>query len=251
MKILLKDFSIRCKKYFVLFALIFTACGNATGDVIAKIPEASGISYCKTSDSLIVANDEGSYYEISRKGKILNKKKLGKYDLEGVICEDDVFIFAVEDKGLLIVDRKTGKKRKVIVNTFYNGKKRSLFDKKEGIEGIAKSGNTLYLAKQSKKKKRSFIAVIKLRPYPSSIVDIIEHHIADTAGLTYHEGYLYMVSDKEDLLIKYDVEKKKIVQRVELSKGAWEGIAFDHKGKVYLTDDDGRVVKYKKKTLNL
>jgi len=59
------------------------------------------------------------------------------------------------------------------------------------------------------------------------------------------------VSDKEDLLIKYDTDKKKIVQKVELSKGAWEGLAFDTKGYVYLADDDGRVVKYKKKTLGL
>ena len=80
---------------------------------------------------------------------------------------------------------------------------------------------------------------------------MIEHHIADTAGLTFHNGYLYMVSDKEDLLIKYDLDKRKSVQKIKLAKGAWEGIAFDHNGFVYLADDDGRVVKYKKKVLGL
>ena len=60
-----------------------------------------------------------------------------------------------------------------------------------------------------------------------------------------------MVSDKEDLLIKYDLNKKKSVQRIKLKKGAWEGIAFDTKGSVYLADDDGRVLKYKKKALGL
>ena len=236
---------------FVPIALLFTACGYPVGEVIAKIPEASGISYCSKEDTLIVANDEGAYYEMSRKGKILHKKKLGKYDLEGVVCEDEQLIFALEDKGILIVEAKTGKKKKVSLDTFYNGKKLPLFDKKEGVEGIAKAGNLLYLAKQSKKKKKSFIAVVRLTPYPSRIVDVIEHHIADTAGLTYHDGYLYMVSDKEDLLIKYDLQKKKSVQKVKLSKGAWEGIAFDNKGYVYLADDDGRVLKYKKKALGL
>ncbi len=236
---------------FVSIALLFTACGNPVGEVIAKIPEASGISYCSKEDTLIVANDEGAYYEMSRKGKILHKKKLGKYDLEGVVCEDEQLIFALEDKGILIVDAKRGKKKKVSLDTFYNGKKLPLFDKKEGVEGIAKAGNLLYLAKQSKKKKKSFIAVVRLTPYPSRIVDVIEHHIADTAGLTYHDGYLYMVSDKEDLLIKYDLQKKKSVQKVKLEKGAWEGIAFDNKGFVYLADDDGRVLKYKKKALGL
>jgi uncharacterized protein YjiK len=236
---------------FVSIALLLSSCSEAVGDQIAKIPEASGISYCSDSDTLIVANDEGAYYEINRKGKILNKKKLGKYDLEGVVCEDEQMIFALENKGILIVDRKRGKKKKVVLDTYYQGKKLPLFDKKEGVEGIAKSGNLLYLSKQSKKKKKSFIAVVKLTPYPSRVVDVIEHHIADTAGLTYHDGYLYMVSDKEDLLIKYDLQQKKILQEVKLSKGAWEGIAFDDQGYVYLADDDGRVMKYKKKTLGL
>ena len=236
---------------FIVIALLFTACGDPRGNEIAKILEASGISYCNNNDTLVVANDEGSYYKINRKGKILQKTKLGNYDLEGIICEDTQMIFALEDKGMLMVDRQTGEKKEIPLDTMYNGKKLPLFNKKSCIEHIAKVGNRVYLAKQSKKKKKSFIAVVRLMPYPSRIIDVIEHHIADTAGLTYHDGYLYMVSDKEDLLIKYDLQKKKIVQKVKLEKGAWEGIAFDRKGNVYLADDDGRIVKYKKKSLGL
>lgn len=240
-------------KYYlwVPFVLMVSACAAPEGKVIAKIPEASGISYCSSDDTLVVANDEGSYYKINRKGKILQKTKLGKHDIEGVVCEESQMIFALENKGLLIVDKESGEKKKVILNSIYDGKKLPLFNKKSGVEGIAKVGNTVYLAKQSNKKKKSFIAVVKLTPYPSRIVDVIEHHVADTAGLTYHDGYLYMVSDKEDLLIKYDLDKKKSVQRIKLKKGAWEGIAFDTKGSVYLADDDGRVLKYKKKALGL
>ncbi|WP_373029127.1 SdiA-regulated domain-containing protein [Sulfurovum sp.] len=240
-------------RYYLLVSIVFlvAACGKPSGKVIANIPEASGISYCSKDDTFIVANDEGSYYEINRKGKVLRKKNLGNYDLEGVVCEDEQMIFALENKGMLIVDRQTGEKKKVTLNTMYNGEKLPLFDKKSGVEGIAKIGNRVYLAKQSNKKKKSFIAVVKLTPYPSKIIDVIEHHVSDTAGLTYHDGYLYMVSDKEDLLIKYDLDKKKNVQKIKLEKGAWEGIAFDTKGFVYLADDDGRVLKYKKKTLGL
>ena len=236
---------------FIVITLSLVACAEPVGEKISKIPEASGISYCKNSDTLIVANDEGAYYEIDPKGKRVQKVKLGKYDLEGVVCEDEQLIFAVENKGLLLVERKTGKKKKILVDTSYQGKKLNLFSKKNGVEGIAKVDNLVYLAKQSKKKKKSFIAVVKLTPYPGRIVDVIEHGIADTSGLTYHDDYLYMVSDKKDLLIKYDLEKKKIVKKVKLGKGAWEGIAFDHKGYVYLADDDGRVMKYEKKALGL
>ncbi len=240
-------------KYYLWFPLVLlvSACTGPEGKVIAKIPEASGISYCSSDDTLVVANDEGTYYKISRKGEILQKTMLGDYDLEGVVCEESQMIFALEDKGMLVVDTQTGEKKEIPLDTTYKGKKLSLFGKRSGVEGIAKVGNSIYLAKQSKKKKRSFIAVVRLMPYPSRIVDVIEHRIADTAGLTYHDGYLYMVSDKEDLLIKYDPEKKRIVQKVKLEKGAWEGIAFDAKGFVYLADDEGRIVKHKKKRLGL
>ena len=237
--------------FLTFIALSLIGCAEPLGEHISDIPEASGIAYCNNSDTLVVASDEGSYYEINPQCKIVQKVKLGKYDLEGVVCEEEQFIFAIENKGVLLVDRKTGKKKKVHINTSYLGKKRKLFDKKNGVEGIAKVDNTVYLAKQSKKKKRSFIAVVRFTPYPGRIIDVIEHHIADTSGLTYHNGYLYMVSDKKDLLLKYDLDKKKIVQKVKLEKGAWEGIAFDNKGYVYLADDDGRVVKYTLKSLGL
>lgn len=240
------------KKYvYILFVFLFVGCDDSVGEVIVKIPEASGIGYCKNSDTLMVVNDEGTYYEITPQGRVLQKVKLGKYDLEGVVCEDEQIIFVREDKGIVLVDRKTGKKKKIHVDTMDEGKKRKLFDKKSGVEGLAKVGNMLYLSKQAKKKKNAFIAVVRMEPYPSRVMDIIDHGIVDVAGLTMHDNALYMVSDKKDLLIKYDLERKKIVQKIKLKEGAWEGIAFDADGNVYLADDDGRVVKYRKKDLGL
>lgn len=240
-------------RYYLLvsMALLLSSCSDAVGDQIAKIPEASGISYCKDSDTLMVVNDGGKYYEITTQGRKLQKVKLGKYDLEGVVCEAEQVILVRENKGIVFIDRKTGEKKKIHVDTMYEGKKYKLFDKKKGVEGIAKVGNLLYMSKQSKKKKKSFIAVVRMEPYPSRIMDIIEHGIADVSGLTMYDNALYMVSDKKDVLIKYDLEKKKVVKKVKLEKGAWEGIAFDASGNVYLADDDGRVMKYRKKELGL
>jgi hypothetical protein len=84
-------------KYYLWFPFVFwvSACATPEGKVIAKIPEASGISYCSSDDTLVVANDEGTYYKITPKGKILQKTKLGEYDLEGVVCEDTRLIFAI------------------------------------------------------------------------------------------------------------------------------------------------------------
>lgn len=240
-------------KYLLILIVLFsvTVYSKSSGKVIAEIPEASGIDYCSNSDTLIIANDEGFYYEIDTNGEILKKTKLGNYDLEGVVCEDDQLLFAVENKGILIVERKGTEKQKVNFDTIYHGKKLSLFNKKSGIEGIAKEGNRVYLSKQSNKKKNSFIAVLELTSDRTEIIDVIEHGTSDTAGITLHKGYLFMVSDKEDLLVKYDLQKRKKVHKVKLEKGAWEGITFDNDGFVYLADDDGRVLKYKIKSLGL
>ncbi len=211
---------------------------------IASIPEASGISYCSDSDTLMVADDEGWYYEIKPNGDIITKNRLGKYDLEGVVCEKDRMVFAIEDRGILIVDRATLKKKEIDINPIFKDKKLPLFEKNRGIEGITKVGNLYYLAKQSKKKKDSFILVLKLDRYHSKIVDVIKHKIVDTAGLQYHNGSLYMVSDKKDLLIRYDIKRKKVICKVKLEKFAQEGIAFDNNNHVYMADDDGAVLKY-------
>lgn len=237
------------RQLFWVSLLLLVGCDDPKSQAIAKIPEASGIDFCQKEKNFVVANDEGTYYMMDKKGKILSQEKLGKYDLEGVVCEDEVFIFALEDQGLLIVDRKTHSKKVIPIEPLYKGKKLALFEKKSGIEGIAKVGNTIYIAKQSKKSESSFIAIVALEP-SAKIVGVIEHHLKDTAGLTYHDNALFMVSDKEDLIIKYDIAKEKIVKKMKLEKGAWEGIAFDNKENLYLADDEGRVVKYKKKALD-
>ena len=234
-----------------LFVLVSLSCSKGNSNRIAKIPEASGIDYCADSDTLIVANDEGSYYEIDREGTILHKKRVGKYDLEGVVCREKRLIFAIEDRGLLIIGRKTGKKRQITFDTTYHEKELSLFDKKSGVEGIAKSGDTLYLAKQAKKRKASRIAILRFDRHHRKIIDLIKPKIADIAGLTLYRDSLFMVSDKKNLLIQYDLKKRKIVKKIKLPEAAWEGIAFDGKGFLYFADDDGYILKYSEKELGL
>ena len=100
-------------KRYILTLVIILSIG--VSKEIAKIPEASGIDYCKDSDTLIVANDEGWYYEITTDGEILSQNRVKKYDLEGVVCKKRSFMFAVEDRGLLKVNRET-KEIKLILN---------------------------------------------------------------------------------------------------------------------------------------
>ncbi|CAA6822505.1 MAG: Unknown protein [uncultured Sulfurovum sp.] len=231
----------------LLIFLTFVACSDSeANNVIAKIPEASGISFCEDSNTLVVANDEGTFYELSLTGKIIFEHKLGKYDLEGVVCEAEEFIFAVEDGAILKVNRKTLKSKKLKLK----GKDFKL-SKKAGIEGIAKIDDVYYLSIQAKKKKDSKLLIVKRGANYAKVIKTIEHGIIDSAGLEFHEKKFYVVSDNKDKLYIYDLKREKILKKIKLPKFAQEGITFDNKGNVYFADDDGAVLKYTKKELKL
>ncbi len=208
---------------------------------IANIPEASGISYCSNSNTLIVANDEGSLYELTTNGKILLQQKLGEYDLEGVVCEEKEFTFAVEGGSLLVVNRKTLEKKEFKVR----GKEVKI-GKKDGIEGIVKIDNLYYLSIQSKKKmEKANLLHVKLGSTYAKITEVINHRVIDSAGLEYRNNLLYIVSDKKDKLYLYDLKQEKVLKKIKLPKFAQEGITFDNSGNVYFADDNGAVFKYR------
>ncbi len=240
------------KQIFLIFfySIVFfitTACSSEINHKITSIPEASGISYCKNTNTLIVANDEGSFYEINPDGETIFRKKLGKYDLEGVVCNNKEIIFAVEDGYLLRVNRKSFnvKKIKIKGNNFK-------FSKKSGIEGIAKIDKQYYLTIQSKKdKSKAKIIVVKIGTNYAKVKDVINHGILDSAGMEYFNGKLYIVSDKKDKLYIYNIKRNKIKRKIKLDKFAQEGITFDKKGYIYFADDNGAVLKYSQKELNI
>ncbi len=214
---------------------------------ISKIAEASGLSYCKNTDTYMVANDEGSFYEITKEGKTIARHKLGDYDLEGVVCQEKEIIFAIEDGALLLVDRET-------LQTKYLKIKGKDFtpNKKSGIEGIAKVGELYYLAIQAKKKKDAKILIVKITQNYANIIDSIKHDILDTSGMDYYNENLYIISDKNDKLYIYNLKKGKMKKKsYNLPKFAQEGIAFDDNGTLLLADDNGAVFKYTKKYFKL
>ena len=123
-------------------------------------------------------------------------------------------------------------------------------DKEHGIEGITLIEGKIYLANQSYKKYPNKDASIVFQisgidKKKAKIEKIIQHNFVDIAGLDYHNGFLYMVSDKKNLLIKYDLRLKKAIKKIKLPHFAMEGIAFDNDKNIYFADDEGRVLKYK------
>jgi len=228
--------------YFLLIvAIMMVSCGDKNDSNLVALPEASGIDYCTNSDTLVVVNDEGRIYEIDKDGTIHKEAKIKKYDFEGVVCTDESFLVVVEDQGILKVARDLSTSKLLKIKGL--PKNMELFEKKHGVEGIAKNGTTLYLSKQNKKSKINAIVVMQLVGDELEYVKTLEHEIPDIAGLTYHKGYLYMVSDQKEMMAVYDLKKSAIVKSFKLEDFAQEGIAFDGGGFVYFADDNGFVRK--------
>ena len=240
--------------FYVLTALFFlTSCSAKENHVIANVPEASGICYSKYSNTLFVANDEGRVYELSREGKILRKKRLGDYDLEGVACDNKKaqLYFAVEGSdNILVVKQKTLKViKKININREYKGRILLVKDKKRGLEGITMDNKYFYLSNQSERKyprkdPSVIVKIDRITKKKANIKGMIDHKQLDIAGLAMHQGYLYMVSDTDNKLIQYDIRRDKVVSIKKLPDFAQEGVTFDDQGYIYFADDNGRVLKY-------
>jgi len=245
--------------FYVLILLVFLNASFAKENhVIANVPEASGICYSKHSDTLFVANDEGRVYELSLEGKILRKKRLGDYDLEGVACDDKKaqLYFAVEGSdNILVVKQKTLKViKKIKINREYKGRTLLVKDKKRGLEGITMDDKYFYLSNQSERKyprkdPSVIVKIDRISKKKADIKGIIDHKQLDISGLAIHDGYLYMVSDTDNNLIKYDIQRDNVVSVKELPDFAQEGVTFDDLGYIYFADDNGRVLKYLKTDL--
>ncbi|MEA3331950.1 MAG: SdiA-regulated domain-containing protein [Campylobacterota bacterium] len=211
--------------------------------VIAKIPEASGICYIQNLKQLIVINDEGWIYRVTKKGKILEKKFLGDYDLEGIDYNEisKKLYLAVEGKNyILVLDINSFKiLEKIKIKKQY---------KKSGLEAIAIKDSEIYLSNQN---NSVLFKLGKIKNNKAKIIKTYNHGYIDIAGLTFYNNYLYMTSDKKDLLIKYDIKTNKTIKKIKLPKSAQEGICFDENNNLYIADDNGRVLKYKAKKLGI
>jgi uncharacterized protein YjiK len=251
-------------KLFLFILLVgLTACEgeHKKSHIIANIPEASGICYDTATKRLYVVSDRGTLYELTKKGKIVRKRHLGNYDLEGIACDlKNNRLLAIEEgnDNILIINQKTlNVEKKISIRRSYNGKKLLVKDKRFGLEGITlDSAGNIYVSNQSYRKypqkDPSVIILIKdLKHKKTPILSLIDPGPKDIAGLFYKDGNIYMVSDSNDKLYRYNLKKQKIDFIVKLPKFAQEGIAFDDDNHIYFANDNGNVLKYKTKKFGL
>lgn len=163
------------------------------------------------------------------------------------------FFCEEKKKTILIVDKDSFKiKRKVQISQIFKNKKILDGSNNSGLEAITIINGKVFLSNQSKKVSKSFLFEIdSIFKDTAEIVNTIHTGYIDIAGLTFHKDFLYMVSDKDNLLIKYDIKKEKTVKVIKLQKFAQEGITFDDSGYVYIADDKGSIKKFNSAKLGI
>lgn len=243
----------------VLVTLVFmlTACGSDTTEErygrIASIPEASGICYSSIRNSLFVVSDKGIVVEIDTNGNFIRDKSFNsrdKHDFEGVACNSNGDLnIAVEGADNILVLNQNNLNIKNDLNI--NRGDILLNDKEFGLEGIAILNDKVYLSNQSFNAypgtDPSVVFTIDSLNNPKpDIIEIIDHGYTDISGLAFYKNSLFMVSDRDNLLIKYDIINNTTLFTKQLAKFSVEGIAFDNKENIYFADDDnGKIYKYK------
>ncbi|MCP4523222.1 MAG: hypothetical protein GY828_03310 [Candidatus Gracilibacteria bacterium] len=212
---------------------------------ITNIPEASGICFMEKTESFFVTNDEGTIYEIDHSGKILQKKKIGKIDFEGIACntETNEVYALVENTGEIYVLSPKNLKTNFIYSLDISKKERDKYlDEKNGAEGLMFDGKYFYISTQHKKNN-----LLKFEKEKKGDKLLLKKNFdiksEDLSGLTFHKSELYILSDKKQSIYKYDLKKEKIISTKKLEKGSWEGITFDKNDNIFLADDAGSVVK--------
>ncbi|PID52416.1 MAG: hypothetical protein CR972_01885 [Candidatus Moraniibacteriota bacterium] len=98
-----------------------------------------------------------------------------------------------------------------------------------GTEGIACSPNGLYVTEQGGN------TVYEIN-FQGTLLDTFSVTHEDLSGADYSEGFLYVLSDKDDVIMK--IRDKKVIDEININqKGEWEGIKVMNE-KIYIIEDD-------------
>jgi len=197
----------------------------------------------KNQDVFYVVSDEWEIQKINSSLKKLEYFKFEEnYDFEAIVCDEN-------NNNLLAVDEKSWNIYKIeMIRDGFSPLKITKKYKinwyklnKKWIEWFAKISQNKYII--STQEKKNNLLVLEFKDEKFKIIKKIDFPYKDLSGLEYFNKKLYIISDKNNKIFIYDLEKEKTINIIQLQDGAWEWISFDKNWNMLLADDDGRIVK--------
>ena len=219
---------------FLLVLLLASYCANAqklnhTWSKKLSIKEASDICLNQTKDGFFIVSDDGILFETNLEGIVIRKSPFRGFDFEGVFADA---------KGIYVMDERTRNvhsfnpadlslKRSVEVN--YNG------GRNKGFESLTWNES-----------KKCFIAFTEKEP--TWVFELDQNFqvlnkqkvkgMSDISAATFLNGKLFLVSDEDHAIFRYNPETYELEQKFKLNIINPEGLCFGPDGSLYVVSDD-------------
>jgi len=200
---------------------------------VIQVPEPSGLSFSVSGDDLFVVSDRnGAVYRIDFAGEVLERLPFHGHDLEGIeVDKTNGEIWLVEERKQNILHLSSdGELIEKITDIKIDTKNNS------GFEGIAKSGDILYILIESN--PGTLIEYnISSKKWDRHKLDFAK----DYSGIDYDssDNTLWIVSH-ESKTLNHCTIKGKLISSQEIDVKQAEGVAVDRAAKIaWIVSDAG------------
>ena len=196
-------------------------------DINIQEPSDICLTTANPANYYIVSN-RGSIAETDSNGHVLRQTKWDGSDYEAICTRDNVIYAMDESMRRIDMLSESDFKLKKSVYLNYSG------GRNKGIEGL------VYIPEQKK-----FVAVIEK---PAMIIELNEQlqitsqtlmkQFYELSAVTYHNHYLWLLSDEDHEVMQVNPEDYSIVNRWSIPVVNPEGICFDTAGNLLIVSDD-------------
>ena len=194
-----------------------------------KIAEPSDIALAPNRLSyFVVSDDDAAVYEIDLDGKVLRKSKTLGIDLEAVCARPD-FLYVVDETPRKVFQLDYNSLE--VVRTFhvpYSG------GRNKGFESITYNEQKKCFVLITEKDP---IIIFELDDNFRPINEIRWKHARDLSAATFHDGFIWLLSDEDMTVFKCNPKNYEVLSRWKINVHNPEGIVFN-KGEMLIAADD-------------
>lgn len=229
-----------------------------------KLTEPSGACYHEARGTIFVVSDEGEVAEINKDGTpIANYKVKGDLEAITVVPETGLLYVAAEGEDVILeFDPETGEvKRRFPIDRTFDGDpdflKKQTAEYDNGIESMTfvpnpghPEGGTFYVGNQWDPPMIMEVFVpLKSSRAPEAkarIIRVLPFKMDDPAAMYFDPKtrLLNIVGDADNILVEITLDGKLVKQYAFLGDNQ-EGLCRDDEGYLYITQDNGGIIKVK------
>lgn len=197
------------------------------------IKEPSDICILPNEDKYAIVSDNGLLFLTDTNGVVLKEAEFKGFDFEGVFADDRKIYVSDERSRIIYVFDYNLQKIASYQLTYYGGRN-------SGFESITFNKN-----------KNCFVLITEKHPsiifeYDTAFKEIKQYPYSfssDVSSITFHKGYLYVLSDEERKILVLNPNDYSIESEIKLSDINPEGIAITEDERILIVSDDGQYLK--------